>query len=126
MLGNNNNVLRGVAGRGKVTLASQDSLRHVLVARACVPWGRAANFETQRVQLMFLPLPLASTTAEALWSGLVLHDAFVASQEFQSALFARASFGIEAHTSDDASSNDRFEARFLNTLDAFLAIGRSA
>ena len=36
LLGNNNNVLRGVAGRGKVTLASQESLWHVLVARANV------------------------------------------------------------------------------------------
>jgi nitrogen fixation protein FixH len=68
---------------------------------------------------MFSPLPLTSTTAQALWSGLVLHDAFVACQEFKNALLARASFGIEVHTSDDASSNDRFQVHFLSTFDAF-------
>jgi hypothetical protein len=39
LLGNNDKVLRGVAGRGKVTLASQESLWHVLAARACVSLG---------------------------------------------------------------------------------------
>jgi len=36
LLGNNNNALRGVVGRGKVALASQESLWHVLVAKASV------------------------------------------------------------------------------------------
>jgi hypothetical protein len=83
LLGNKNNVFRGVAGRGKVTLASQESLWHVFVARASVSWGWAANFESPRVQLMFPPLPLTSTIGEALWSGLVLHDAVAAFSRVQ-------------------------------------------
>ena len=111
------NVLRGVAGRGNVTHASQESMWRVLVARVSASWGWAAYFESQRLQLMFPPLPLSSTTAEALWSGLVLHYAFVAFQEIMNAVLARAIFGIEVHTSDDASSNEWFHAHFLNTLE---------
>ena len=85
------NALRGVVGQGKVTLASRESMWHVLVARASASWGWAASVESQRVQLMFPPLPLSNTTAEALSSGLVLHDAFDAFQEFKHAVLAAPS-----------------------------------
>lgn len=98
---------------------AQASLWQVLVCRVTFLWGWSDG-RSQRYQAVAPPIPLPSTSAEAIWSGLFDHPCMADINKFKKALLSTVMessplLPIELHSSDDACGNDRFDAHYLQS-----------